>query len=111
MERFKSLRRVHVHSQETLEEPAPDNNSDDASQTLEKGGEREQQGGGGEEGRDGSRDLQPFMGMKIRRRASIFKECIDGDYIGVDSDPYLTKILAKQGTKSLAFVFYQYEMW
>ncbi|PKA55901.1 hypothetical protein AXF42_Ash014573 [Apostasia shenzhenica] len=38
----------------------------------------------------------PFMGMKVRRRASLLKEC-HGDYVGVTSDPYLSKILAKQG--------------
>lgn len=38
-----------------------------------------------------------FMGMKVvRRRALTEKDC-GGDYIGVDSDKHLSKILSKQG--------------
>lgn len=102
MERFKSLKRVQVHSQETLDDSTPQNNGEDAPRTLEKGadpGERR----GGEEGRDGSSDLQTFLGMRIKRRASIFSDCDDGDYIGVDSDPYISKILSRQGDKTVLF--------
>jgi hypothetical protein len=38
-----------------------------------------------------------FMGMKVvRRRALTEKDC-GGDYVGVDSDKHLSKILSKQG--------------
>lgn len=101
MERFRSLRRVQVRSQETLDDYTPRSNGGDASQTLEKGAEREDHGG--TEGKDGSEDHLLFMGMRVRRRASIYKECTNGDYIGVDSDPYLMKILSKQGDKKVLF--------
>lgn len=45
----------------------------------------------------------PFLGMKIRRRASIYGRCTDGDYIGVKSDPYLSKFFSKQGDKKVLF--------
>lgn len=96
MERFKSLRRVQVRSQETLDVPHLDNNGDDGAQALENGAE-------GKEQRGGSFDLQQFTGMRIPRRASLYRLCSDGDYIGVDSDPYLTKILSKQGDKTVIF--------
>ncbi|KAG0456278.1 hypothetical protein HPP92_024066 [Vanilla planifolia] len=44
----------------------------------------------------------PFMGMKVRRRADLLREC-QGDYIGVPSDPYLSKILRKQGDGKVLF--------
>lgn len=96
MERFKSLRRVQVRSQETLDVPLLGNNGDDAAQALENGAE-------GKEQRGGSLDLEQFKGMRIPRRASLYRECSDRDYIGVDSDPYLTKILTKQGDKTVIF--------
>ncbi|KAJ6808936.1 myosin ID heavy chain [Iris pallida] len=95
MERFKSLRRVQVTSSQTLDEPAPDNNGD----REEKEGSTEKEE---EEEKKVREDLVHFMGMKVRRRASILKEC-RGDYIGVPSDPYLTKILSKQGDNTVLF--------
>ncbi|KAG0456384.1 hypothetical protein HPP92_024172 [Vanilla planifolia] len=44
----------------------------------------------------------PFVGMKVRRRADLLREC-QGDYIGVPSDPYLSKILRKQGDGKVLF--------
>lgn len=46
-------------------------------------------------------NLQPFMGVKVRRRASRLRDYI-GDYIDVPSRPHLMKILDKQGLTSLA---------
>ncbi|KAM0938437.1 putative class I myosin tail domain-containing protein [Dioscorea sansibarensis] len=48
------------------------------------------------------RDMEPFMGMKVRRRASLHRDC-KGDYLDVPSDPYLTRILSKQGDDKVLF--------
>lgn len=39
---------------------------------------------------------EPFMGVKVRRAASVHGD-YRGDYLHVSSKPYLLKILAKQG--------------
>ncbi|KAL0908090.1 hypothetical protein M5K25_022560 [Dendrobium thyrsiflorum] len=44
----------------------------------------------------------PFMGMKVRRRANLLRDC-HGDYIDVPSDPYLSRILRKQGDGKVLF--------
>lgn len=50
-------------------------------------------------------DQEPFMGVKVRRRASLHRD-YKGDYIDVASHPYLMKILQKQGQLcSFLFVF------
>ncbi|KAK6117721.1 hypothetical protein DH2020_048573 [Rehmannia glutinosa] len=41
-------------------------------------------------------DLEPFMGVKVRRKASRHRDYV-GDYLDVQSRPYLMKILEKQG--------------
>lgn len=41
-------------------------------------------------------DQEPFMGFKVRRKASIHRDYL-GDYLDVPSRPYLMKILEKQG--------------
>ncbi|KAJ3670931.1 hypothetical protein LUZ60_008357 [Juncus effusus] len=51
-------------------------------------------------------DGMQFMGMKVvRRRSAIDQDC-KGDYIGVDSDKYLSKILSKQGDTRILFADY-----
>lgn len=47
-------------------------------------------------------DLEPFMGVKARRMAS-FRRDYRGDYLDVASQPYLIKILDKQGDKQVLF--------
>ncbi|KAF6162078.1 hypothetical protein GIB67_008207 [Kingdonia uniflora] len=48
-------------------------------------------------------DLQgPFMGIKVRRRASLHRD-YRGDYLDVPSQPALMKILAKQGDRKVLF--------
>ncbi|KAF3962399.1 hypothetical protein ACB098_12G044300 [Castanea mollissima] len=47
-------------------------------------------------------DQEPFMGVKVRRRASLHRD-YKGDYIDVASHPYLMKILQKQGDKQVVF--------
>ncbi|KAL3652420.1 hypothetical protein CASFOL_002101 [Castilleja foliolosa] len=47
-------------------------------------------------------DLEPFMGVKVRRKASRLRDYI-GDYLDVQSRPYLMKILEKQGDRKVLF--------
>ncbi|WMV20664.1 hypothetical protein MTR67_014049 [Solanum verrucosum] len=47
-------------------------------------------------------DQEPFMGVKVRRKASIHRDYI-GDYVDVPSRPYLMRILEKQGDKKVLF--------
>ncbi|XP_050226026.1 uncharacterized protein LOC126675429 [Mercurialis annua] len=49
-----------------------------------------------------SEDQEPFMGVKVRRKASLHRE-IKGDYIGVPSNAYLMKLLQKQGDSQVLF--------
>ncbi|KAM7467732.1 hypothetical protein LguiB_015294 [Lonicera macranthoides] len=72
--------------------------------------------GNGEEGDGGDResfklrpserntkeDQEPFMGVKVRRKASLIRD-YRGDYLDVRSRPYLLKILEKQGDKKVYF--------
>ncbi|KAI4345436.1 hypothetical protein L6164_012561 [Bauhinia variegata] len=50
-----------------------------------------------------SDDQDLFMGMKIRRKASILQKDYKGDYIDVPSRPLLTKVLQKQGDNQVLF--------
>ncbi|KAL6526981.1 hypothetical protein OROGR_016071 [Orobanche gracilis] len=47
-------------------------------------------------------DLEPFMGVKVLRKASRPRDYI-GDYLDVQSRPYLMKILEKQGDRKVLF--------
>ncbi|KAL6581464.1 hypothetical protein OROMI_007387 [Orobanche minor] len=47
-------------------------------------------------------DLEPFMGVEARRKASRHRDYI-GDYLDVQSRPYLMKILEKQGDRKVLF--------
>ncbi|KAG6753732.1 uncharacterized protein [Populus alba] len=49
-----------------------------------------------------SDDQEPFMGVKVRRKASRHRD-IKGDYLDVASHSYLMKILQKQGDKQVLF--------
>ncbi|KAH8492065.1 hypothetical protein H0E87_021594 [Populus deltoides] len=49
-----------------------------------------------------SDDQEPFMGVKVRRKASRHRD-IKGDYLDVPSHSYLMKILQKQGDKQVLF--------
>ncbi|KAL9240510.1 hypothetical protein vseg_014719 [Gypsophila vaccaria] len=46
--------------------------------------------------------LEPFMGVKARRLASIHRD-YSGDYINVSSQPLILKILDKQGDRHVLF--------
>ncbi|XP_072967624.1 uncharacterized protein [Typha angustifolia] len=88
MDQFKNLR-LQIESRE--ENGGVGGRQDPAAETL---------GGGEMEG--AAADPVLFIGMKVRRRASAQRDC-KGDYIGVPSDPYLAKLLAKQGDKKVLF--------
>lgn len=45
---------------------------------------------------------EPFMGMKIRRRASMYRQYM-GDYINVPSNQQILKLLTKQGDRQVVF--------
>ncbi|XP_019704986.1 uncharacterized protein [Elaeis guineensis] len=47
-------------------------------------------------------ELKPFMGVKVRRRASLRRDC-KGDYLDVPSDPCLSSILSKRGDQKVLF--------
>ncbi|KAK7255764.1 hypothetical protein RIF29_29183 [Crotalaria pallida] len=49
-----------------------------------------------------SDDQEPFMGIKVRRKASLHRD-YKGDYLDVPSHPFLMKILQKQGDKQVLF--------
>ncbi|KAG1367713.1 myosin IB heavy chain [Cocos nucifera] len=90
MDRFK---RFQTNSAETLEENGVV--GEKAPETLD----------GGEEGAEvkvAPENPTLFVGMKVRRRASIHREC-KGDYIGIPSDPFLSKMLSKQGDNTVLF--------
>lgn len=100
MERFKSHhRRVQINDSQ----PSYDAEEEEDLETL--GG-----GSGGEEAtmrfkhseNNVTEDQEPFMGIKVRRRASLHRD-YKGDYLDVASRPYLMKILEKQGDKQVLF--------
>lgn len=72
----------------------------------------EDRGDGGDEsighrstGSNVTEDQEPFMGVKVRRKASLHRD-YKGDYLDVPSRPYLMKILQKQGQISHLFNFF-----
>lgn len=89
MFRFQSSRRVQIDTEEV---PAPAPRYD--GETLADGGD------GGLQlrpsGVNVTEDLEPFMGIKVRRKASRLRDYM-GDYLDVQSRPYIMKILEKQG--------------
>lgn len=49
-----------------------------------------------------SDDQEPFMGIKVRRKASLHRD-YKGDYFNVPAHPFLMKILHKQGDNEVLF--------
>lgn len=47
-------------------------------------------------------DQEPFMGVKARRITSLHRD-YNGDYLDVPSDPFLLKLLHKQGDRQVLF--------
>uniref|UniRef100_A0A1D1Z7R9 Myosin ID heavy chain n=1 Tax=Anthurium amnicola TaxID=1678845 RepID=A0A1D1Z7R9_9ARAE len=99
MDRLKTLRRVHVPGTEALEGDGNDQETPGSTAGGEGGGFNRPQL---LPSNKVTEDLEPFMGVKVRRRASIHRDC-KGDYLDVQSNPYLMKLLSKQGDKKVLF--------
>lgn len=103
MMRFQSQRRVQIDDAQ----PTVYDHDDAESETLENVEDEYEQGRQGSlklrpSDSNVTEDQEPFMGVKVRRNASRFRD-YTGDYIDVPSRPYLTKILDKQGDKKVLF--------
>ncbi|CAN6709433.1 unnamed protein product [Malus baccata var. baccata] len=104
MERFRVPRRVQV-AESKPEIPKYDvagGEEEDHSEALDN--DDGDGSGGMRRPSDGNvtEDQEPFMGVKVRRKASFRRE-YRGDYIDVRSNPYLMKVLQKQGDKEVLF--------
>ncbi|XP_078436097.1 myosin heavy chain-like protein [Wolffia australiana] len=86
MDRHKTLSRIRVHASKT-----PDEVADARLKPVDDGN-----------GVQMARDLEPFMGAKLRRSSSVGRDR-RGDYLNVRSSPYLVKFLSKQGDKEVLF--------
>ncbi|KAF8380107.1 hypothetical protein HHK36_027578 [Tetracentron sinense] len=94
MDKFKSNRRVQI------EAPQFDRyDGDDVSETLAKPNGR---GFRLKPSENVTEDQEPFMGFKVRRKASLHRD-YRGDYLDIPSQPYLMKILERQGDKRVLF--------
>ncbi|KAJ4971734.1 hypothetical protein NE237_004833 [Protea cynaroides] len=90
MDKLKSLRRVNIQT----------SNGDDVVETP---GAKAENGTQFKPPQNNiAEDQEPFMGMKVRRRASLHRD-YKGDYLDVPSQPYLMKILEKQGDQKVLF--------
>ncbi|XP_022736508.1 myosin heavy chain IB [Durio zibethinus] len=92
MNRYKVQRRVQIDESET---PKYDDDVQDKEQQEENGMQLRPLD-------SNLTEDQPFMGVKVRRNASLRRE-YKGDYLGVPSRPFLMKILQKQGDKQVLF--------
>ncbi|CAL9008819.1 unnamed protein product [Prunus brigantina] len=103
MQRLKVPKRVQVDESPT-EIPKYDVAEDEEGNPSEALGHQNDDGEdkGGIRNSNVTEDQEPFMGVKVRRKASFRRE-YKGDYIDVRSNPYLMKILQKQGDKEVLF--------
>ncbi|XP_008794989.1 myosin IB heavy chain-like [Phoenix dactylifera] len=85
MDRLKLPRGVQIQASETLDRARGEGQSQKISEASDTSGE-----------------LKPFMGVKVRRRASLRRDC-KGDYLDVPSDPYLSSMLSKRGDQKVLF--------
>ncbi|KAJ4705894.1 myosin heavy chain-related [Melia azedarach] len=91
MNRYRPNRRVQIEeSQPPRYDDVEDDGQDDNSMRLRPSENNV------------TEDQEPFMGMKVRRKASLHRD-YKGDYLDVPSHPYLMKILQKQGDKQVIF--------
>ncbi|XP_052177541.1 uncharacterized protein LOC127791596 [Diospyros lotus] len=95
MSRFLSQRRVQVADAQPIRHNEP-------SETPANDGEDESIIKIRPSDSNVTEDQEPFMGIKIRRKASSRRD-YRGDYVDIPSRPYLTKILEKQGDKKVLF--------
>lgn len=90
MERFRTPRRVQIDEAQALKYDTAEPN-DGGQEDREENGMRLRSSGS-----KVTEDQEPFMGVKVRRKASRHRD-YRGDYVDVPSRPYLMKILEKQG--------------
>ncbi|KAK4277513.1 hypothetical protein QN277_015503 [Acacia crassicarpa] len=103
MERFRTERRVQI--QDSRSDPPKDGDVDDEDSSRARyDHDFEQEGNLRLSLSNGSvsEDQEPFMGIKVRRKASLHRD-FQGDYVDVPSQPFLMKILQKQGDKQVLF--------
>lgn len=80
-----------------MEVPQDNGGSRDGSGgAIEKPMEAQNEGAQGDELKIADEEPGQFAGLKVRRRAALAGNC-KGDYVGVSYDPFLDKILRKQG--------------
>ncbi|KAF2315514.1 hypothetical protein GH714_039974 [Hevea brasiliensis] len=91
MRKYKSNRRVQIDDSQLPKNDGEDGDEGDESRMRLK-----------PSGSNVSEDQEPFMGIKVRRKASLHRD-VRGDYIDVPSNPYLMKILQKQGDNQVLF--------
>ncbi|KAJ4850377.1 hypothetical protein Tsubulata_017618 [Turnera subulata] len=91
MNRYNSNRRVQVDDSQL-----PQNDDDEAAE------EENDKTRLSTSGSNVSDDQEPFMGVKVRRKASRHRD-VKGDYIDVPSHPNIMKVLQKQGDKQVLF--------
>ncbi|XP_021909106.1 myosin IB heavy chain [Carica papaya] len=96
MERFRTPRRVQIDEAQALKYDTAEPN-DGGQEDREENGMRLRSSGS-----KVTEDQEPFMGVKVRRKASRHRD-YRGDYVDVPSRPYLMKILEKQGDKTVLF--------
>ncbi|XVF10002.1 hypothetical protein REPUB_Repub07fG0146700 [Reevesia pubescens] len=93
MSRYKAQQRVQIDESET---PKYDDDIEDEEQREENGMRLRPSDSNVTE------DQEPFMGVKVRRKASLRRE-YKGDYLDIPSRPFLMKILQKQGDNQVLF--------
>ncbi|XP_074568381.1 uncharacterized protein LOC141824932 [Curcuma longa] len=95
MDRFRRRLQVEV--------PQDNGGSRDGSGgAIEKPMEAQNEGAQGDELKIADEEPGQFAGLKVRRRAALAGNC-KGDYVGVSYDPFLDKILRKQGDRTVLF--------
>lgn len=98
MSRFQSHRRIPIRDAQHQD----DDDEANASETLANGDEDQGSTKLRPSDHNSTEDLEPFMGVKVRREASRHRD-YRGDYIDVPSRPSLMKIIRKQGDDKVLF--------
>ena len=91
MERLRSHRRVQIEDSK----PTRYDDDDDEEEPSSRGSIKLRPSE-----KNVTEDQEPFMGVKVRRRASLHRD-YKGDYLDVPSQPFLMKLLGKQGERCL----------
>ncbi|KAF7830657.1 myosin IB heavy chain [Senna tora] len=103
MERFRTQRRVQIQDSRSELPKYDDVEDEDSSRVLDDGEiQQEERLRLRPSNGNVSEDQEPFMGIKVRRKASLHRD-YKGDYIDIPSQPFLMRILRKQGDKQVLF--------